>query len=148
MNKNVDDKMHLRRRNLVLLKEQTRDEWQTLAKRLKVTKAYISQISTGHRPFTEKTAKSFEARLNLATGWFDAEHERSSKPGLASQSSDEGLLMRLIPAIDRALKAAGKVAFREDEKYGRLLELLYEDSTARGIPDETWIARLVKLILD
>lgn len=148
MNKNVDDKMTLRRRNLLLLKEQTRDEWQTLAKRLGVTKSYLSQLSTGHRPFSEKTARGFEAKLKLSEGWFDLEHERVSKPGPASQSGDDGVLARLIPAIDRALKAAGKVAFRDDEKYGRLLALLYEDSTTRGMPEDAWIARLVKLILD
>lgn len=145
MNKNVDDKMHLRRRNLLLLKEQTRDEWQTLAKRLDTTKSWLSQISTGHRPFSEKTARGFEKKLGLSLGWFDTEQEQPRPP---SQTSDGVSLAGVIAGIDAAVKAVGKTAFRDDVKYGRLLELIYEDSLERGMPKEAWLTKLVRLLLD
>src|SRR5947209_2514390 len=116
MNKNVDDKMHLRRRNLLLLKEQTRDEWQTLAKRLGSTKSWLSQLSTGHRPFSEKTARGFEKKLNLSSGWFDTEQEEPSQSRLPSQTSDGVSLAGVIAGIDAAVKAVGKTAFRDDAK--------------------------------
>jgi transcriptional regulator with XRE-family HTH domain len=148
MNKNVDDKMQLRRSNLLRLKEQTRDEWQTLAKRLGTTKSWLSQLSTGHRPFSEKTARGFEKKLGLSSGWFDTDHGQIAHSRPTSQSGDQVSLASVITAIDAAVKAIGQTAFRDDAKYGRLLELIYEDSKERGMPQEAWLTRLLKLILD
>lgn len=148
MNKNIDDKMHLRRRKLLDLKETTRDEWQTLAKRLGTTKSWLSQLSTGHRPFSEKTARGFEKKLGLSSGWFDTEQGEAGQSRLPSQSSDDVSLPRVIAVIDSAVKAAGKPAFRDDAKYGVFLELIYEDSKERGMPKDSWLLRLVKLILE
>lgn len=42
-----------------------------LADRVDVSAGFISQIVTGRRPFTEKSARKFEKQLNLQNGWFD-----------------------------------------------------------------------------
>lgn len=146
MNKNVEDMMERRRRNLALLKEQTRDEWQTLAKRLATTKSWLSQLSTGHRPFTERTARGFEKKLSLSPGFFDTEQISNSRP--TSQNADKGLLPRVIAGIDSALKATGKAEIADSSQYGRLVEFVYEDSVERGMPSHEWLVRLLKLILD
>lgn len=146
MNKSVDDKMDQRRRNLQLYKEQSADEWQRIAKKVGVSGSDLSQRLSGHRPFTEKFARQVENRLNLSTNWLDLEHG-NSRPGQPSQIGDEGLLVRVIAAIDIALKASGKPDIK-GEAYGRLVEFVYEDSKERGLPTETWFTRLVKLILD
>lgn len=147
MNKNFDDKMDLRRKNLQRYKDQSGDEWQRIGKKTGFSPSHLSQIISGHRPFTEKTARKLEPKLALSAGWLDLEHD-ISRPGQPSQNGDEGLLVRVIGAIDIALKAAGKADIKGEAKYGRLVEFAYEDSKERGMPPETWYLRLVKLILD
>ena len=47
----------------------------SLAKKVKLSgPSYISQILSGVRPLTEKTARKFEVQLGLAMGWLDDEH--------------------------------------------------------------------------
>lgn len=147
MKTHVVDKMDLRRKNLQLLKDQTGDEWQTVAKRVGMSASHLSQILTGHRPFTEKTARNIEHKLSLSPGWLDLEHERTAL-GQGSQNTDAGLLTRVIAAIDGALKSIGKWEMRDSEKYGRLVEFVYEDSRDRGMPNDAWFTRLMRLVLE
>ena len=147
MKTQVVDKMDLRRKNLQLLKEQTGDEWQTVAKRVGMSASHLSQVLNGIRPFTEKTARNIEHKLNLSAGWLDLEHERTIS-GQSSQNTDAGLLTRVIAAIDGALKSIGKWEVRDSEKYGKLVEFVYEDTRQRGMPNDAWFTRLLRLILE
>jgi hypothetical protein len=146
MNKNVDDKMDLRRRSLQRYKEQTSAEWQSIAKQIGVSASDLSQRLSGRRPFTEKFARQVENRLKLAEGSLDSESFPTS--GRPSQNSDEGLLVRVISGIDAAVKASGKPDIKGEAKYGRLVEFVYEDSKERGTQSSQWLLRLVRLILD
>lgn len=141
MNRSIEE---LRRKNLALLKEQWGGEWQSLAKKIGKSPSHLSQIQSGHRPFTEKTARAIEQKLVLAERWLDLEHD--SAPQRVSQNEDAGVLARVIAAIDSALKAENADVGRG--KYGRLVTFIYEDSRERGAQNESWIRRLVKLIVD
>ncbi|MFM7737795.1 MAG: helix-turn-helix domain-containing protein, partial [Planctomycetota bacterium] len=55
----------------------------SLAKKVQLSgPSYISQILSGVRPLTEKTARKFEAQLGLPMGWLDDEHieARAGRP--------------------------------------------------------------------
>jgi len=147
VNKNVDDKMDLRRRRLQLYREQSAAEWQSIAKQIGVSASDLSQRLSGHRPFTEKFARQVENRLKLTAGWLDLEEEQqqSRRP---SQTGDESLLVRVISAIDTAVKATGKPDIKGEDRYGHLVEFVYEDSKERGMPSQSWLVRLVRLILE
>jgi transcriptional regulator with XRE-family HTH domain len=146
MNKNVDDKMELRRRNLLRFKERTDSEWQSIAKQIGVSPSDLSQRLSGSRPFTEKFARQVETRLKLSEGSLDLESFATS--GRPSQNGDEGLLVRVITAIDASVKASGKPDIKGEVKYGHLVEFVYEDSKERGMPSQQWLVRLIRLILD
>lgn len=144
MNKGIDDKMDLRRKNLRRYQSTAGDEWQRIAKKTGFSASHLSQIMSGHRPFTERTARTIEQKLQLAASWLDQEISNS---GTASQIGDEPSLAGVITAIDSAERASGR-ALKNDARYGRLVELVYEDCRVRGMPTESWLTRLVKLILD
>lgn len=145
MNKTVDGKMDLRRRNLLLLKRQWEDDWQVLAKKLDVSASYLSQIQSGHRPFSERTARQFEDKLKLKEGWFDLEHS-STMP--TSQNDDAALLSRTVDALDLALKGLGK-DIESKKRFFRIATFVYEDSKERGaVQSEAWLQSLLRLILE
>lgn len=144
MNKNVDEKMHRRRRNLALLKTQWGDEWQSLAKKLGVSPSQLSQIQSGHRPFSERTARQFEQKLALAIGWLDLEKPQGT--GSTSQNDDGALLEHIVNSLDSNLKALGKDMSKG--KFFRVATFVHEDSKERGPQSEAWLRSLLRLILE
>lgn len=144
MNKNVDGKMDQRRRNLALLNGQWGGEWQSLAKRLSVSPSHLSQIQSGHRPFTERTARQFEQKLSLAKDWLDLEHVAGTTP--SSQNDDGALLESIVDALDSALKAIGKDLSKG--RFFRVATFVQEDSKERGRQSEAWLRSLLRLILE
>jgi plasmid maintenance system antidote protein VapI len=143
VNKNVDGLMDLRRRNLVALKDQWGGEWQTLAKKLKVTASHLSQIQSGHRPFSERTARQFEEKLGLAEKWLDL--DKTTAVG-TSQNDDGALLETIVDSLDSALKAIGKDMSRG--KFFRVATFVHEASKERGRQSEAWLRSLLRLILE
>lgn len=143
MNKNVDGKMDQRRRNLALLKGQWGGEWQSLAKKLCVSPSHLSQIQSGHRPFTERTARQFEPKLGLAIGWLDSDHS----PAIGTSQNDDGALFdATLNTLDSALKGLGKDMARG--KFARVATFVHEDSKERGRQSEAWLRSLLRLILE
>lgn len=63
----------IRRMNLRRLAEEAGSQ-DALAQKLDVSGAYLSQLLTGKRPVTEKTARKFETRLRLPERWLDIDH--------------------------------------------------------------------------
>jgi plasmid maintenance system antidote protein VapI len=142
VNKNVEGLMDLRRRNLVALKDQW-GGWQNLAKKLKVTASHLSQIQSGHRPFSELTARQFEEKLGLSEKWLDL--EKTTAEG-TSQNDDGALLETIVDSLDSALKAIGKDMSRG--KFFRVATFVHEDSKERGRQSEAWLRSLLRLILE
>lgn len=74
--------------------------------------SYISQLSTGHRPVTERTARDIERELRLPTLWFDAPPGATVK-SLEPVAQPPVEMDKLIDAISAVLGWL--------EKEGRLL---------------------------
>lgn len=134
------DIQETRRKNLAVLTEQ----WggpSGLAKKLKLSgPSYISQILGGHRPITEKTARKYEAELELPPGWLD--EERSGRPKPAPV--DDKLFRRVIAVTDAMLREEGVELSRV--KFGDLIIMVYEEHQRTGAVDEDFIRRLIKLV--
>lgn len=61
-----------------------------LADKVDVSAGFISQIVTGRRPFTEKSARKFEKQLELPLGWFDRD-DSSIEPPQSNATFEAGV---------------------------------------------------------
>lgn len=117
------------------------DQWDgptNLAKKLSLSgPSYLSQLTHGNRPFTEKTARGFEDKLGLPRGWFDEERDPFGV------RVDNGLLEQCVLAVAGAAEDIGvnvPAAVMAD-----LVTLVYEQAEKTGAVDESLARRLVKL---
>lgn len=134
------DMQEIRRKNLAVVSEQ----WggpSGLAKKLELSgPSYISQMLGGHRPITEKTARKYEAELDLPPGWLD--EERSGRPQPAPV--DDRLFRKVVALVDAMLNEEKVELSRV--KFGDLVIMVYEEHQRRGTIDEDFIKRLIKLV--
>ena len=129
--------MDTRRANLRKLIEQLGGP-AALAKRMKLSgPSYISQIVSGNRPLTEKTARKIETVLHLSERWLD------TGGGAQTTEIDESLFSRTVLLVGESLKAR-KVNI-DAAKFAEICMLAYSDAQANGTPDATFIARLAEL---
>ena len=108
------------------------------------TPSYLSQLIGPNptRPISEKTARSIEAKLKLATGLLDAEGPPPELRGAVSAD----LLDNVMVAVDTAMELAGwKLA---DEKYRALVSHLYKAHSKRGdtVVDREEVQTLLRLV--
>lgn len=134
------DVMDTRRQNLRVLAEQ----WggpTGLAKKLKYSgPSYVSQLTSGHRPITEKTARRVEKSLALKSGWMDAPHNLP----IAQAKIDESVVLRIMRSVNAAIEEAGMEANLSTIQ--RLVELIYENAIAAGEIDEAYVRKVVNLL--
>jgi hypothetical protein len=102
--------------------------------------SYVSQLTNGHRPITEKTARLVEEKLRLDQGWLDQEHELPR--GVANV--DESMVMQVMKAVGAALQEAGVSI--GPRKMAQLVEVLYEDAARSGAVDREKVRRMVLLL--
>ena len=108
-----------------------------LAKKLHYSgPSYLSQLLSGNRPFTEKTARTIEAALDLPMLWLDRVHSGSS-------DIDPELLASVVALVQATLPAKGAPAPRQ---LSEIITLVYEQAKESGTVDEEYVKRLVKLI--
>lgn len=89
--------LDLRRNNLRALREQRGAE--SLARDLGLkTTSYLSQLIHRHRAITERTARTWEKKLGMASGWFDTQHEEFSE----AMPLDVELFAKISELIDNA----------------------------------------------
>lgn len=126
--------MEIRRKKLGMLI----DQWggpTKLANRLELSgPSYLSQLrqTESRKPFNEKTARKFEEKLNLPSGWFD-----SLEPNTNSSKSDqtmgawqrEGLSDLQIATVDVLIKACREAAVDDME----CVELIRKFVSARAV---------------
>lgn len=141
MARKVKDVATLRVANLRLLVEQ----WggpTTLAKKLQLSgPSYLSQLVGGNRPLTEKTARTWEAKLDLSIGWFDTDHaEEVARADDVSQP----LISKAIMAVGAALEDAQTTV--NSRKFAELVSLVYEQAKRNGGVDEGYVNRLIRLL--
>lgn len=84
----------LRRRSLELLADRHGGR-AALASRLGVTDGHVAQMITGHLPLTDRSARKFEAVLELPDGWMDLDHDA------IRAEVDPGDIERLVLALLR-----------------------------------------------
>lgn len=128
-----------RRQNLRLLAAQ----WggpTGLAKKLGLSgPSYLSQLTRGTRPITEKTVRKLEKQLGLPAGWLDGVHEQKEQPA----AIDEQLMRRVVLMVGAVLEGLG--VNPGAAKFADLVELVYEDAVSKKTVDEDFIRRLSKL---
>lgn len=128
----------VRRKNLKILAAQW-GSMANLAKQLGISPGYASQLGSGYRPFTEKTARKCEERLGIPAGWLDEERRAPATPALV----DHGLMARSQVLIETLLEEAGvKVS---QAKFSELVVMAYEEALLKGRPDEAYLRRLINL---
>jgi uncharacterized membrane protein len=115
-----------------------------VAKILGWTPSYLSQLIGPNptRPVSEKTARSIEAKLKLATGLLDSEAPPPELRGAVSAD----LLDNVMVAVDTAMEIAGwKLS---DEKYRALVSHLYKAHIKRGATqvDREEVDTLLRLV--
>lgn len=131
--------MDQRRRNLRLLAAQW-DGPTGLARKLGLAgPSYISQLTGGQRPFTEKTARKIEQQMKLPAGWLDANHKEPERPARV----DEQLVRRVVVTVGAVLNEMG-VQVGHDV-FADIVELVHEDAARRGEVDEQFVQRVVRL---
>ena len=112
-----------------------------LARKLGMAKgAYISQLlmEDPPRPFTEKTARKWERKLNLPTGFFDGDRVGETTP------LNAGLLTQALVAVNDALKNA-KVTL-QPAKVAELVTMQYNDALTTGRVDTQRLNGIVDLL--
>lgn len=128
-----------RRQNLRLLTAQ----WggpTGLAKKLGLSgPSYLSQLTRGTRPITEKTVRKIEQQLDLPHGWLDGTHDAKEE----AAPIDEHLMRRIVLAVGAVLEELD--INPGASKFADLVELVYEDVARKKGIDEAFIQRIAKL---
>ena len=142
----------VRRANLRRIIEQ-RGGISSVAKTLGlVGPSHLSQILSAHRPFTEKSARKFEAKLGLVERAFarrsghgyDGDH-RESLVGVhrGVADGDAWTLALLLLAGEELERLKVKLS---PERFARLVALVYEASVNAGAVDRTNVVKLIELM--
>jgi hypothetical protein len=139
----IRDRQEQRKLNLLKLKTAWGDEWVRLAQKLGYSNAtYLHHLVSGHRPFSEKIARSIERKLSLEYEWLDVDH------GLkAPLRHDDGLLEQVIAAVESAREVEGIEPQALTRKFGQLVAFAYEVGREHGLQGERWYRSLLRLIL-
>lgn len=101
--------------------------------------SYLAQLigPNPSRDVSEKTARDIEKRLQLPTGWMDAEHGEA--PGL-----DHEALSDCVRAVASVLRDVG---LRPDpERYATLVGLVFDRFRLTGRLDEEHTKKLISLM--
>jgi hypothetical protein len=111
-----------------------------LAKKLKLSgPSYLSQLLSGHRPITEKTARQFENELGLPPGWMDDERHTNGKPATV----DDDLVTRVVLLVGAALEEAKLTV--KPAKFADLVAMAYDEAIRTGELSEMFVKRLINL---
>ena len=109
-----------------------------LAKKLHYSgPSYLSQLLSGNRPFTEKTARTIEVSLDLPALWLDRPHNGSS-------DIDPDLLSSVVALVQASLPHKGPSP--APHQMSEIIILVYEQAKELGTVDEEYVKRLVRLI--
>jgi plasmid maintenance system antidote protein VapI len=105
--------------------------------------SYVSQMVSGNRPITEKTARQIEGKLNLTTGVLDRDNSLSAK-GTRPAAVDTQMISRIISLVTTTLQESGMRL--QPDKFAELVAMVYEDAQERGHADEKLINRVIGLL--
>ena len=109
----------------------------SLSKKLGVTPSYISQMLSGERPITEKSARKFEEKLGLRLGYMSEPHE-------GDVAIDQSLVLKVIHRVGIALDECKMTL--PPTKFADVVTLVYEEAARTGTIDEEFISRILRLM--
>lgn len=115
-----------------------------VAKRLKLSgPSWLSQLISGHRPFTEKTARKFERALGLKQGTLDQEN--------ASQHSLPVIVNRDVPQISESLEVVKSLLTKRNQtltnaKFGAVVQIVFTQAMTTGKADASLAEQILDLI--
>ena len=105
--------------------------------------SYVSQMVSGNRPITEKTARQIEGKLKLTPGVLDRDSSLSAK-GARPAAVDTQMISRIISLVTTTLEESG--VRLQPAKFAELVAMVYEDASERGHADEKLINRVIGLL--
>lgn len=108
--------------------------------------SFLSQMVNGHRVITEKTSRRIEQLAGKPEYWMDQPH--NSLEGMTPTMSVRvdpsfvGAAVQMVAEIQQELKIS-----LSPEKYGEIVNLVYENAQRTGSVDPDFSMRLVKLTM-
>jgi hypothetical protein len=126
----------IRRRNLRRLIEEYGGA-RILAKRLNVSESRLSHIMTRARTWGERSARAWEKKLGLNTGWFDTDFEKRE----ARPSIDNALLAEVSAVVTTEIKGSSI----NEEKLVQLIALVFFHALKDGKVDRDLVQGLVRM---
>lgn len=103
--------------------------------------SYLSQMATGKRPISERTARTIESTVGLSEFELDQQIGESIPfNGTAARQLLSDVVRAVGEALDRAqVKPSSK-------KFAEIVALVYEHSASAGRVDQAYIQHLVSLL--
>lgn len=105
--------------------------------------SYLSQLSTGHRPVTERTARDIEKQLNLPNLWFDATAGGNAKAlePVPQPPVEMDKFIDAITAVLAQLEKDGRMIPAKDA--AEAIVFIYQESLKNNKVDPARVIRLV-----
>lgn len=117
-----------------------------VARRLKLAgPSWLSQLYSGHRPFTEKTARKFEKQLGLKAGSLDVPGEFGSAP------SKPVIVNRDIPQVGETIAVVQSLLTERNQtltnvKFGAVVDAVFSQVIKTGAVDRELAEKILDLI--
>lgn len=108
--------------------------------------SFLSQMANGHRAISEKTSRRIEQAAGKPEYWMDQPH--SSVGGVAPQAtvhtdpSFVGGAVKVVAEIQQSLGVS-----LSPDKFGEVVNLVYEHAQRVGSIDREYASRLLKLTM-
>lgn len=117
-----------------------------VAKRLKLSgPSWLAQIMSGHRAFTEKTARKFEKGLGLRQGSLDLDshYAESAKPTTVNREVPQ--VMETINVIQSLLTARNQTLTQV--KFGQVVDTVFSHVIKTGKVDPVLVEKILDLLV-
>lgn len=108
--------------------------------------SFLSQMVNGHRVITEKTARRIEAAADKPEYWMDHAHSATEGMGPAATVQVDPSFVAAAVKMVAEIQQEFKIAL-DPEKYGEIVNLVYEHAQRTGKIDRDFSMRLVKLTM-
>lgn len=114
-----------------------------VAKRLKLSgPSWLSQIMSGHRPFTEKTARKFEKMLGLP---------RDSLDRSAAFEGVSVVVNRDVPQVSQTLNVIQSLLATRNQtltnvQFGSVVDVVFSQALKTGTVDEELAGKILDLL--
>lgn len=138
----MGDVQESRRKKLELLRSARQETWKELAKALGLsTSSFLSQLMSGEREFTEKTARKYEKKLSLKLGYFDEDPTENS--GTVTHIDMEIVADAAVRVI--RLSAQDRRAKLSDAQLRKIVGMAVVQASRDGGVNEEYIKQLLAL---